>query len=205
MEQVLSFIQASTKTISQSNQAYIVYDIPAKPTKRSPSLNKYLEVGSWSAIAKKFWNVPKRCWLKLFVTTWDLKQAFFKYQNQQKWGDLDLIHEIWLEQRWWNTGETGLWFSHIFDCKMIHRFWQCSHQQFCLDLYLYLYHQTSLGAVSTRLASGSIRFQAKYICCWCAWQKRQCVVCKGVQVKVIKIFDETAFKLLKLHFNVTEL
>ena len=121
-----------------------------------------------------------------------LKTSIFSHQNQQKWAG---CHEIWLDQRWWNTAETGLWFSHIVDCKMIHRFWHCSHHQFCLNLYLYLYHQTSLGAVSTRLASDSIRFQAKYVCCWYDWQKRQCLVCKGVQVKHHQNFWWNCFQI----------
>ena len=54
MEKVLRFIQASSNTISQSNQAYIVYDNSAKPTKTSPSISKCLEVGSCSTLAKSF-------------------------------------------------------------------------------------------------------------------------------------------------------
>ena len=46
-----------------------------------------------------------------------LKASIFSYQNQQKWGG---SYEIWLDQEWTNTRETGLWLTHLW-------LWDSSH------------------------------------------------------------------------------
>ena len=41
-------------------------------------------------------------------------------------------------------------------------YFDCCHHSLCLNLYLDLYHKTSLGAVSTRSTSNNTGFQEKY-------------------------------------------
>ena len=62
------------KQLAKTTKLQIEHDAPAKPTKTSPSLIEYLEVGP--ALQNTLRNVLTRCHLKSVAITGELKEAF---------------------------------------------------------------------------------------------------------------------------------
>ena len=95
-DRVFYILQKPAKReISTTTKLRIVFDVSAKPSEESPSLNECLEMGP--PLQDLLWNVLMRNCIKPVALTADIKQAFLQVCISAE--DRDLLQFHWIKNK----------------------------------------------------------------------------------------------------------
>ena len=148
-----------------------------------------MEVGP--PLRKMFWNVPKRCGLKPFVTTLDLKQAFFHIRISKNERDVmrfGLIKDDETLQKQdfdFHTSLTVRWFTDFGTVVITNFAWI----YICICTIKHHLEQYQQDEPQTVLDS------KQSICVADMIGRKDCLVCKAVQVKRHQNFWWNCFQI----------